>query len=118
MSLYGALSIGVAGLDANSTALSAASSNIANVNTVGYKGAGVTFSDALTQITRGASGPTAALGGTNPIQVGLGDGIRTEVVSGLDGHEAVVKAHAASLTEAQPVEVVDPPNPSPSSARP
>ncbi len=52
-----------------------------------------------------------------PIQVGLSDGTRTEVVSGLDGHEAVVKANAASLTEAQPVEVVDPPNPSPSSAK-
>jgi flagellar hook protein FlgE len=37
MSLYGALNIGVAGLAANSQALSATSSNIANVNTVGYK---------------------------------------------------------------------------------
>jgi flagellar hook protein FlgE len=37
MSLYGALNIGVAGLAANSVALSATSSNIANVNTVGYK---------------------------------------------------------------------------------
>jgi flagellar hook protein FlgE len=37
MSLYGALNIGVAGLAANSAALSATSSNIANVNTVGYK---------------------------------------------------------------------------------
>jgi flagellar hook protein FlgE len=37
MSLYGALNIGVAGLSANSQALSATSSNIANVNTVGYK---------------------------------------------------------------------------------
>ena len=37
MSLYGALMIGVSGLDANSQALSISSSNIANVNTVGYK---------------------------------------------------------------------------------
>src|SRR3954465_4740835 len=37
MSLYGALNIGVAGLAANSAALFATSSNIANVNTVGYK---------------------------------------------------------------------------------
>ncbi len=37
MSLYGALNIGVLGLAANSAALSATSSNIANVNTVGYK---------------------------------------------------------------------------------
>ncbi len=37
MSLYSALTIGVAGLAANSMALGATSSNIANVNTVGYK---------------------------------------------------------------------------------
>jgi flagellar hook protein FlgE len=37
MSLYGALNIGVAGLAANAQALGATSSNIANVNTVGYK---------------------------------------------------------------------------------
>src|ERR1700712_140026 len=37
MSLYGALNIGVAGLAANANALGATSSNIANVNTVGYK---------------------------------------------------------------------------------
>ena len=43
MSLYGALSIGVAGLAANSAALSATSSNIANVNTVGYKTQNATF---------------------------------------------------------------------------
>ncbi|MBV8976839.1 MAG: flagellar hook protein FlgE [Alphaproteobacteria bacterium] len=37
MSLYDALMIGVSGLDANSRAMSVFSSNIANVNTVGYK---------------------------------------------------------------------------------
>ena len=37
MSLFGALNIGVAGLDAFSNAMSITSSNIANVNTVGYK---------------------------------------------------------------------------------
>jgi flagellar hook protein FlgE len=43
MSLYGALNIGVAGLNANSAALSATSSNIANVNTVGYKNSTAAF---------------------------------------------------------------------------
>ncbi len=43
MSLYGALNIGVAGLAANSAALSATSSNIANVNTVGYKTENASF---------------------------------------------------------------------------
>ena len=47
MSLYGALNIGVAGLTANSAALSVTSSNIANVNTVGYKDATANFSTFL-----------------------------------------------------------------------
>ena len=47
MSLYGALAIGIAGLNANSQALSATSSNIANVNTVGYKEATSSFSTFL-----------------------------------------------------------------------
>ena len=47
MSLYGALNIGVGGLTANSQALSATSSNIANVNTVGYKNQTVNFSTFL-----------------------------------------------------------------------
>ena len=49
-----------------------------------------------------------------PIEVGLSDGTRTEVVSGLDQRDAVVKANAASLSDGQPVEVVDPSTPSPS----
>jgi flagellar hook protein FlgE len=51
MSLYGALNIGVAGLQANSAALSATSSNIANVNTVGYKEATSAFSTFLNSTT-------------------------------------------------------------------
>jgi RND family efflux transporter MFP subunit len=39
-----------------------------------------------------------------PIEIGLSDGTRTEIVRGLDGGEAVVKANAASLTDGQPVE--------------
>jgi flagellar hook protein FlgE len=47
MSLYDAMMIGVAGLDANSRALSISSSNIANVNTVGYKTSQSAFSTML-----------------------------------------------------------------------
>jgi flagellar hook protein FlgE len=47
MSLYGALLTGVSGLDANSRALSVTSSNIANVNTVGYKASTANFSTFL-----------------------------------------------------------------------
>lgn len=47
MSLYGAMMIGVSGLSANSRALSVSSSNIANVNTIGYKASGNAFSTLL-----------------------------------------------------------------------
>jgi flagellar hook protein FlgE len=55
MSIYGALNIGVAGLDANSAALSVASSNIANVNTVGYKASNANFSTLLAAAMTGSS---------------------------------------------------------------
>jgi RND family efflux transporter MFP subunit len=53
-----------------------------------------------------------------PIRVGLSDGTRTEVVAGLDGSEAVVKANAASLADGQPVEPIEPANPPASAAKP
>lgn len=65
MSLYGALNIGVAGLAANATALSAASSNIANVNTVGYKNETADFSTFLNDIglpDNASAGVTATIG--------------------------------------------------------
>ncbi len=49
-----------------------------------------------------------------PIKLGLSDGIRTEVVSGLNGGESVVKSSASSLTDGQPVEATEPANPTPS----
>ncbi len=51
MSLYGALITGVSGLNANSQALSIASSNIANVNTVGYKSDAAQFSTLLASVS-------------------------------------------------------------------
>ena len=53
MSLYGALITGVSGLTAQSQALSVASSNIANVNTVGYKGDATQFSTILASVAGG-----------------------------------------------------------------
>ena len=47
MSLYGALYTGVAGLSANGRAMANTSTNIANVNTVGYKGSRNEFSSLL-----------------------------------------------------------------------
>jgi flagellar hook protein FlgE len=62
----------ISGLDANQALLNDTANNLANVNTVGYKASSMTFADSLTQVTRGASGPTKTNGGTNPVQVGLG----------------------------------------------
>ena len=53
-----------------------------------------------------------------PIQVGLSDGVRVEVVSGVGEGEAVVKANASSLEDGQPVVALEPTSPSPSRAKP
>lgn len=50
-------------------------SNIANINTTGYKASSIIFSELLAQTLRGASAPQGALGGTNPVQIGLGAAI-------------------------------------------
>jgi len=75
----------ISGLDANQAMLNDTASNLANVNTVGYKASSVTFADSLTQVIRGASGPTSSTGGTNPVQIGLGvqiDATRNEMTEG------------------------------------
>lgn len=73
MSLYGALNIGVAGLSANSAALSATSSNIANVNTVGYKNQTANFETFLNApgLVGNASAGVAAVVGQDVTAQGL-----------------------------------------------
>ncbi len=75
----------ISGLDANQAMLNDTANNLANVNTVGYKGSNITFADSLTQVIRGASGPTSSNGGSNPVQIGLGvqvDATRNEMTEG------------------------------------
>ncbi len=75
----------ISGLDANQAMLNDTASNLANVNTVGYKASSVTFAESLTQVIRGASGPTSTTGGSNPVQIGLGvevDATRNEMTEG------------------------------------
>jgi RND family efflux transporter MFP subunit len=43
-----------------------------------------------------------------PVQAGLIDGARAEILSGLKGDESIVRANAASLVEGQPVEAAGP----------
>ncbi len=75
----------ISGLDANQAMLNDTASNLANVNTVGYKASSITFADSLTQVIRGASGPTSTNGGSNPVQIGLGVSVnatRNEMTEG------------------------------------
>ncbi len=63
---------GISGLRANQTMLDVTGNNIANANTVGFKASTTVFQDTLSQIMRGAASASGNLGGTNPIQMGLG----------------------------------------------
>lgn len=63
---------GVASIKAQQTRMNIIGNNLANVNTTAYKGSRVTFQDMVAQTLRGASRPSGPLGGSNPIQFGLG----------------------------------------------
>jgi flagellar hook protein FlgE len=63
---------GISGLRVNQTMLDVTGNNIANANTIGFKGSTTVFQDTLSQMLTGASGQNDDRGGTNPIQVGLG----------------------------------------------
>lgn len=78
---------GLAGLSNNQTALDVVGNNIANVNTIGYKGSKIEFTELLNQTIQGASSPQeSGRGGTNPIQVGLGVGTSAISVSHQQGN--------------------------------
>jgi flagellar hook protein FlgE len=63
---------GVSGLDTQQTWMDTIGNNIANANTTGYKAATVSFEDQLSQMIQGASGSGQNVGGTDPVQEGLG----------------------------------------------
>ncbi|HEY4348125.1 MAG TPA: flagellar hook-basal body complex protein [Gaiellaceae bacterium] len=62
----------ISGLRVHQTMLDVTANDIANVNTVGFKGSTVSFKDALSEMQSGASAPSTGLGGTNAEQIGLG----------------------------------------------
>jgi len=68
---------GVSGLKNHQTELNVIGNNIANINTIGFKGSRVNFQEALIQTTKGAGRPSSVSGGTNPIQLGLGMQVAT-----------------------------------------
>jgi len=103
MSLYGALTIGVAGLSANSQALSATSSNIANVNTVGYKNQTVNFQTFLNipGLAGNSSAGVSALIGQDVMTQGLPTSTSSPTDLSISGNGFFVVASNASPTATQ-----------------
>ncbi len=65
---------GVSGLKVHQTKMDVLGNNIANVNTIGFRGSTTNFTDVFYQTTQGATGPNANTGtaGRNAMQIGLG----------------------------------------------
>lgn len=67
---------GVSETRAHKSQMDVISNNIANINTVGFKTSRVNFREMLSQTLRGATAPKpGGLGGTDPVQIGLGTSI-------------------------------------------
>lgn len=62
----------ISGLEAHQTMLNVTANNLANVDTIGFKGSMTTFESELSQLINNGSGQTPSNGGTNPEQSGLG----------------------------------------------
>jgi flagellar hook protein FlgE len=72
MGITSSLITGLSGLASNQSKLDVIGNNIANVNTVGFKSARMDFKTQFSQTFSYGSTPTGDLGGTNPLQVGMG----------------------------------------------
>ena len=75
--MMASLFAGVSGLKNHQVKMNVIGDNIANINTIGYKTARVTFQEALVQTFKGAGRPSSISGGTNPVQLGLGMQVAT-----------------------------------------
>ncbi len=72
MALLNSLFSGISGLRNHQAMMDVIGNNIANANTIGYKGSRITFSDTINQFVKAGANPTETSGGTNSFQVGLG----------------------------------------------
>ncbi len=68
---------GVAGMRNFQYEIDVVGNNIANVNTIGFKGSRVTFQTALSQTLKASRSAQNNIGGTNAIQIGLGSQLAT-----------------------------------------
>jgi flagellar hook protein FlgE len=102
MSLYGAMITGISGLDANSQAMSIYSSNIANVNTVGYKDVQASFSTLLTSMFGNADyASVTATGQQNVVQQGLLQSASSPLDLGISGNGFFAVSNSPSAGGAQ-----------------
>lgn len=62
----------ISGITASQQKIDVISDNIANINTVAFKESQINFSDVFAKTISLGSAPSKNLGGTNPLQVGLG----------------------------------------------
>jgi flagellar hook protein FlgE len=72
MTMMQAMDSAISGLEAQQTMLDTTANNLANADTIGYKGQSTQFVDELAQTLQGATAPGAYNGGANAQQVGLG----------------------------------------------
>jgi len=75
----------ITGMTTGQTKLDVVANNIANMNTTAFKSSNLTFSDLYSKTLAIGSSPTTGVGGTNPMQVGLGvttAGISTDFTGG------------------------------------
>lgn len=63
---------GITGLKNFQVAMDVVGNNISNVNTVGFKASRVNFETMLAQTIKAGRAPQESVGGTNPMQIGLG----------------------------------------------
>jgi flagellar hook protein FlgE len=71
------LNAAVSGLRNQQTKMDIIGNNVSNVNTVAFKSSRVTFKEGFAQMMEAAGRPVNGVGGSNPMQVGLGSQIGT-----------------------------------------
>ncbi|GAA0223746.1 flagellar hook-basal body complex protein [Metaclostridioides mangenotii] len=76
---------GISGIKANQTKLDVVGNNVANVSTVAFKKSTARTTDSFYQTMIYSSAPTAAMGGTNLGQVGIGTQVSSIVKNMLQG---------------------------------
>lgn len=66
------LYVAASGIKACQSKVDVVADNIANINTVGFKSSQVTFENVFSRTLSSGSSPSENLGGSNPMQIGLG----------------------------------------------